>query len=276
MGLAKLLLRVFVLLLKREFVSYNEVASDYNKVAKKYDELFRKEMDIYVKQMVENIPLRGGESIFDLGCGTGAVIDALLKREKEVKITGVDISTGMIEKVKRENVEIYRDEMIHFLKNVEDDSVDVITAAWSLSYAPHKDFLREAKRVLREGGRVAVIINTKETLKETKRAFIQALKRDEKMMVKWMRIYLPKNAESFGKLMSRYGIKPIFMKDDAKTFHFESGSDALSFVLSTGALAGYARCFAEGFENVVAQFHPSYATHRFCIVVGVKESKKRF
>ena len=114
MGLAKLLLRVFVLLLKREFVSYNEVASDYNKVAKKYDELFRKEMDIYIKQMVENIPLRGGENVLDMGCGTGAVIDALLKREKEVKITGVDISTGMIEKVKRENVEIHTDETIHF------------------------------------------------------------------------------------------------------------------------------------------------------------------
>ncbi len=87
------------------------------------------------------------------------------------------------------------------------------------------------------------------------------LKENERTMIKWMKAYLPKNAESFAKLMKRYGINPFFMKDDKKVF---------SFVLSTGALAGYKKCFMEGFEKEVAPFHPPYAIPRFCILVGMK------
>ena len=96
------------------------------------------------------------------------------------------------------------------------------------------------------------------------------LKENERAMIKWMKVYLSKNAESFAKLMKRYGINPFFMKDDKKVFHFRKGREALSFVLSTGALAGYKKCFMEGFEKEVAPFHPPYAIPRFCILVGMK------
>ena len=52
-----------------------------------------------------------------------------------------------------------------------------------------------------------------------------------------------------------------WVSDDKKVF---------SFVLSTGALAGYKKCFMEGFEKEVAPFHPPYAIPRFCILVGMK------
>ena len=48
------------------------------------------------------------------------------------------------------------------------------------------------------------------------------LKENERAMIKWMKAYLPKNAESFAKLMKRYGINPFFMKDDKKVFHLFS------------------------------------------------------
>ena len=50
----------------------------------------------YVKT-VEALPLKPGLRVLDLGCGTGLELDALFSRCPDARVTGIDLSRGMLD-----------------------------------------------------------------------------------------------------------------------------------------------------------------------------------
>lgn len=111
--------------------------------------------------------LRPGEVVVDLGCGGG--LDVLLAAPKvgpTGKVIGIDMSQEMIELARRNaakgtdgqpagNVEFHLSTIDKLPLN--DDSVDCVISNCVINLAPDKAaVLREAHRVLRPGGRLAV------------------------------------------------------------------------------------------------------------------------
>lgn len=131
----------------------------YNEVAELYDAAFT---DIRVRQdewrwLNEHLP-KGGIDVLDIGCGNGALLNALSERVRSG--VGVDESASILERARAKNdedsnlrFEIIKGPMLPF----EDDAFDVVISLMSFRYLDWDPLLHEIKRVTRPGGKFLVI-----------------------------------------------------------------------------------------------------------------------
>jgi arsenite methyltransferase len=121
--------------------------------------------------VLDNLRLRGDETLLDLGCGRGAVLLAAAKRLPRGRAIGVDLwradqtensqqatlSNAALENV-TDRVDVHTADMTAL--PFGDERVDVIVSSLAIhnipTHAGRRQALEEAIRVLRPGGRLAI------------------------------------------------------------------------------------------------------------------------
>ncbi len=121
--------------------------------------------------ILDDLRLRGDETVLDLGCGRGAVLLAAAKRLPRGRAIGVDLwradqtdnsqqatlANAAVEGV-ADRVEVHTADMTEL--PLADESVDVIVSSLAIHNIPdragRRQALDQAVRVLRPGGRLAI------------------------------------------------------------------------------------------------------------------------
>jgi ubiquinone/menaquinone biosynthesis C-methylase UbiE len=111
------------------------------------------------------LDIQPDDRILEVGCGPGALIQALGASASEGLVAGVDPSPTMLRQAVRRNAVAIRDGLVHVQLGsatalpFEDASFDKALSANSLPFWPDQEAgLREMWRVLRPGGVIAIIL----------------------------------------------------------------------------------------------------------------------
>ncbi len=138
---------------------------DWQSYARLYDEYCRRRGNYYeqsARALLSALKLRRNAHIVDAGAGTGALTKEILRLRPDISITAIDLSFDMLNYYHRHfRKEIAKGQIAAIKGNVEQlqkylkekvDAVVVSCAIWDMEITP---FLRNTKRVLKRGGRVA-------------------------------------------------------------------------------------------------------------------------
>ncbi len=134
------------------------VLREYERIAARYDRRWSFYVEATIRKMLRRLALRPGDKVLDVGCGTGALLQAVARAFPGVVLAGVDLSSEMLGVARSKigcSVKLRqgRAETLPF----ESEAFDIVVSTSLLHYlrAPD-DALREMKRVLKPGGQVIV------------------------------------------------------------------------------------------------------------------------
>lgn len=110
------------------------------------------------RKLVEMLNLTGNELALDIACGTGDIAFAIARRLTSGRVTGLDITQGMLDIAERKrkerqiiNANFHRGDIIKM--PFADETFDCVTGGYALRNVPDvAAALGEIKRVLKPGG----------------------------------------------------------------------------------------------------------------------------
>ena len=134
---------------------------EFTRAAKVYDSghagIYEMCKDDY-PPILEELRAEPFRDLLDVGCGTGPMIELLSKEYPDIRLTGLDITPGMIEAAQAKGIPnttfvVGDSEDLPF----EDSSFDAVICANSFHHYPNPQaFFDGVKRVLRPGGRLVL------------------------------------------------------------------------------------------------------------------------
>lgn len=286
MSKLQLYAKVVRLFLGKKIVTDADIGKSYNLVCNTYSQTFLSAMHQYNDEMIlelsKHLDQRGILNVLDLAAGTGYNSLAIRKLFPTANLTLVDISTGMLSiarKNLRENASFETDDMLQYLENCADLMFDLIVCGWAIKYRPPLQIIRQCRRVLKPGGTIAVIVNTKNTLPQVACIYPQLLaKHTDKISKLMLQLPNPKDLKDFDNWFLQNSFSVIRSKEGFHDFNFRTSQELAEFVVSTGALAGFDVMLDLRNPDVQAdmvrlfqEHHLTKATHRY--VYGIYKKK---
>ncbi|MBI5072550.1 class I SAM-dependent methyltransferase [Candidatus Woesearchaeota archaeon] len=145
---------------------YQNVIDTYTKAAYVYDDKWKQYLASTEQAILQQLKLKGKETIVDAGCGTGSLLAAIREKFKHRgKIIGFDITPAMLDLAEakltfksRFNTSLEL-ELAHCENfSVKNNSVDVIICSSVLHHLPHPEkALHAFHRALKKGGRLLLV-----------------------------------------------------------------------------------------------------------------------
>lgn len=134
------------------------VAREYRALASRYEERWAFYVTATVRETLQRLTVRDQDRLLDVGCGTGALMRAVLAGHPRTSLTGVDISAEMLAVARRRlpsGVDLHV-APAHAMP-LPDDAFDIVVSTSAFHFFPSAArALAEMRRVLRPGGTLAI------------------------------------------------------------------------------------------------------------------------
>jgi ubiquinone/menaquinone biosynthesis C-methylase UbiE len=134
------------------------IGEEYSAAAADYDRRWRFYIDATTRETISRLPLRGSESILDVGCGTGELLKRVSVMYPQVRPAGIDPVAEMLAVAKGKlpaTIEL-RQGWADGLPWA-DATFDVVLSCNVFHYIKHPlPALREMRRVLKPGGTIVI------------------------------------------------------------------------------------------------------------------------
>ncbi len=217
-----------------------QVADMFNRIACRYDFLNRflsGGIDVYWrKKAINELKAVNPQNVLDVATGTGDVAILMATHLHPKKITGIDISDGMLEIGQQKIAKLKLDDRITLQKgdseaiHFPDNTFDAITVAFGVrNFENVETGLKEMLRVLKPGGRLVVL----EFSKPKQRGFN-----------KFYTIYMKLVAPGIGKLISKNAEAYQYLNESVKAF--PEGNSFLAILVETGYTTTYLKTLSLG------------------------------
>jgi len=134
------------------------VQQEYARLAPAYDVRWSSFVEATVRETMQRLHVEPGQKLLDIGCGTGALLEAVSLAFPEVEAVGIDPSVEMLNVARRRltdhiQLEAGWAESLPF----HDDSFDVVVSCNAFHYwREPATALDEIARVLKPKGRLAI------------------------------------------------------------------------------------------------------------------------
>ena len=223
-------------------VAKNKAATTYNAAADFYDHPANTFWERYGRRTVERLGLTAGQQVLDVCCGSGAsAIPAAKIVGPRGSVIGIDLAQNLLE-LARSKAQQQALDNVHFQSGdmtrlpFEDDSFDVVVCVFGIFFVPDMESaLRELKRVLRTGGKLAITTWGPRFFEPANTAFWNSVRNARPDLYKgfnpWDRIC---EVDDLRTLLEAAGLKELHVEAESGSQPVNSPDDWWAMILGSG------------------------------------------
>ena len=132
----------------------------FDRAAHRYGSVGPDHFGYFAERLVERVEITPGSSVLDVATGTGVVLAAVARRQREARLVGVDLSTAMLARARHElrDLDVQLVAMDAQQLTLPPASFDVVLCSFGLqSFERPMDALAGLRRALRPGGQFGLV-----------------------------------------------------------------------------------------------------------------------
>ena len=206
-----------------------ELAEAYDRIHGDYEDFWLSKAGKPVRELVEKMNLRGSETVFEAGCGSGFGT-ALLARKlnRGGRVIAADISGGMLDVARKrlaglklDNVEFMQRDAVDALSGLR--GLDAVFTSWVLGYIPLQPFFAAAAQALSPVGRLALIVHRENSPEEEFGIFSSLVARNPLVMTRRVAFDFPRDGAHLESLVDEAGLAVVDLWEASAVFRYAHG-----------------------------------------------------
>ena len=244
--------------------SAEHAKATYDRVAGAYDDLWSKHVAEPNEQLTRDLRLVRGERIADLACGTGLFTLDMARAVSPGEVVCVDYSEGMLAAARERfaaagfDASLVHQKAEDFVESCDEGSFDAVSMRFALAYLDWRAVLPRMSRMVRPGGRVAIMTSLASSMPQAAAVYHKLLEAFGAILP----VTMPEAPDDVAAKLAEGGLAAEASWSWRLRLWFESGVQAAAWLRESGyashpslasaspeALAGLEALFAAGLDD---------------------------